>query len=222
MPRLRRRVRPVVATLSLPSDVHAWKGAASVPHPTRGRTTARVAVAAALVAAASLLLLAGAGPAAAHARLVRAVPGDGSTVETAPSRVSLVFDEEMRPPATIVVTGPGGAEVQHGTVAVADDTATVAVRVTAHGTYRVAFRVVSADGHPVTGETSFGFRTSPAGASPAAAAGGHHPAEKTGAGFSSGRVVGIVAVITLLAGMALLTVRRLPGGLVNPPRRGSP
>jgi methionine-rich copper-binding protein CopC len=192
---------------------------------TCSRTAARVAVAAVVVATASLLLLAGAGPAAAHARLVRAVPGDGSTVQTAPSRVSLVFDEEMRPPSTIVVTGPAGVEVQRGTVAVADDTATVAVRVTAAGTYRVAFRVVSADGHPVTGETTFGFRstpTSPAGASPAAAAGGHHRTQDTDPGFSSGRVVGIGAVAALLSGLGLLTVRRLPGGLVNPPRKGSP
>lgn len=193
-----------------------------MPHHTGGRATARVAVVALLVATASLLLLAGAGPAAAHARLVRMVPGDGSTLETAPSRVSLVFDEEMRPPSTIVVSGPSGVEVQRGTVAVADNTATVAVRVTAAGTYRVAFRVVSADGHPVTGETSFGFRTSPAATSPAAAAGGHHPAEETGPGFSRGRVVGIVAVVALLAGLGLLTVRRLPGGLVNPPGKGSP
>ena len=194
-------------------------------HHSYVRTSARVAVTALAVATASLLLLAGAGPAAAHARLVRAVPGNGSTLETAPSRVTLVFDEEMRPPSAIVVTGPTGVEVQHGTVAVADNTATVAVQVTASGTYRVAFRVVSADGHPVTGETTFGFRTAPAsagtGATPAAAAGQHH-GDDADPGFSSGRVVGIVAVVALLVGLGLLTVRRLPGGLVNPPRKGSP
>ena len=195
-----------------------------MPHHTCTRTAARLAAAALTVAGAGLLLLAGAGPAAAHARLVRAVPADGTTLQTAPSRVSLVFDEEMRPPSTIVVTGPAGVEVQRGTVAVADDTATVAVQLTATGTYRVAFRVVSADGHPVTGVTSFGFRTAPAstgtGATPPAAAHGH--ADGAGAGFSSGRVIGIVAVVALLAGLGLLTVRRLPGGLVNPPRKGSP
>lgn len=197
-----------------------------MPHHTCARTPARAAVAALAVATVSLLLLAGAGPAAAHARLVRAVPGDGSTLETAPSRVSLVFDEEMRPPSTIVVTGPAGVEVQRGPVAVADNTATVAVRLTAPGTYRIAFRVVSADGHPVTGETSFGFRTTPttsgAGATPSAATDGHHHAAEPDPGFSSSRVVGIVAVVALLAGVGLLTVRRLPGGLVNPPRKGSP
>jgi len=178
------------------------------------------------VAATSVLLVAGAGPAGAHAHLVRAVPADGSTVETAPSRVSLVFDEEMRPPSAIVVTGPDGHEVQHGTAAVADSTATVAVRLTATGTYRVAFRVVSADGHPVTGQTSFGFRATPsaAGAAGSAPASGHRAHEATGAepGFSSGRIIGIIAVVALLAGLGLLTVRRLPGGLVNPPRKGSP
>jgi len=196
-----------------------------VPHHSSVRASARVAVAALAVATASLLLLAGAGPAEAHARLVRAVPGNGSTLETAPSRVTLVFDEEMRPPSAIVVTGPTGVEVQHGTVAVADNTATVAVQVTAPGTYRVAFRVVSADGHPVTGETTFGFGTAPASAgkvaTPAAAAGQHH-GDDADPGFSSGRVVGIVAVVALLVGLGLLTLRRLPGGLVNPPGKGSP
>jgi copper resistance protein C len=197
-----------------------------VPHHACAPTPARGALAVLAVATATLLLvLAGAGPAAAHARLVRAVPGDGNTLETAPSRVSLVFDEEMRPPSTVVVTGPTGDEVQRGTVAVVDNTATVAVRVTVPGTYRVAFRVVSADGHPVTGETSFGFRTgtsSQAGtdASPQAGEGGHHDAADQG--ISSTRAIGIVAGIALLVGLGLLTVRRLPGGLLNPPRKGSP
>ena len=197
-----------------------------MPHHSSVRASARVAVAALAVATASLLLLAGAGPAEAHARLVRAVPGNGSTLETAPSRVSLVFDENVRSPSTVVVTGPGGDAVQHGPVEVVDNTASVAVRVTATGTYRVAFRVVSADGHPVTGQTSFGFRATPSAAGEAASApaGGHHEhdAAEPDPGFSSGRVVGIVAVVALLVGLGLLTVRRLPGGLVNPPRKGSP
>jgi methionine-rich copper-binding protein CopC len=167
----------------------------------------------------------GAGPAVAHASLVRVVPGDNTRVDRPPNRVTLVFDENVRTPSTMVVSGPDGGAVQHGPIEVVDNTASVAVRVTATGTYRVAFRVVSADGHPVTGETSFGFRTAPttsgSGATPSAGT-GHQHAETADPGFSSGRVVGIVAVVVLLVGLGLLTVRRLPGGLGNPPRKGSP
>jgi methionine-rich copper-binding protein CopC len=173
-----------------------------------------------------VMLVTSAAPAVAHASLVRVVPGDGTRVDSPPSRVSLVFDENVRAPSTVVVTGPDGHAVQHGPVEVVDNTAAVAVRVTATGTYRVAFRVVSADGHPVTGQTSFGFRATPApsgtDASPQAAAGGHRHAAEPDPGVSSRRVVGIVAGVALLAGLGLLTVRRLPGGLVNPRRDGSP
>ncbi|MDQ1598796.1 MAG: copper resistance protein [Actinomycetota bacterium] len=151
-----------------------------------------------------------AAPASAHAHLVRAVPGDGATVTTAPARVRLVFDENMRTPAALVVTGPSGTRVDQGTVRVLDNTASVRVAVTAAGRYTVAIRVVSADGHPVSAQTSFRF--TPGGS---AQPGSAQPAAD-GGGFSQGRVIGIVAGAALLAGLALLTVRRLPGGLVNP------
>jgi methionine-rich copper-binding protein CopC len=168
-------------------------------------------------------------PASAHARLVRAVPGDGATVTTAPARVRLVFDENLRTPAALVVTGPSGTRVEHGPVQVLDNTASVRVDVTAAGRYTVAFRVVSADGHPVSAQTSFRF-TPGGSAEPGTAQPGPthvgHEAAADGGGFSPGRVIGIVAGAGLLAGLALLTVRRLPGGLVNPGsgsgRRDSP
>jgi copper resistance protein C len=189
----------------------------------------------ALALAASVLLLAGPGlllgavPASAHASLVRVVPADGVTVQTAPTQVQLLFDENVRSPSTVVVTGPDGAAVQRGTVEVVDNSATVPVRVTSAGTYHVVFRVLSADGHPVTGETTFAYRT--AGTSPSTDASAMatvgsaehgHDSAAAGRGVSTGRVVGIVAVVALLAGLALLTVRRLPGGLVNPPRKDGP
>ena len=159
-------------------------------------------------------------PASAHAHLVRAVPGDGATVVTAPARVRLVFDENMRTPAALAVTGPSGARVDHAQAQVLDNTVTVRVEVMTAGPYTVAFRVVSADGHPVSGETTFRF--APGGtaqqgtAQPGTMHAGHAGDETAARGFTRGRVIGIVAVAGLLAGLALLTVRRLPGGLVNP------
>ena len=165
-------------------------------------------------------------PASAHAHLVRAVPADGATVTTAPARVRLVFDENMRSPAALAVTGPSGTRVDHGQAQVSDNTASVRVEVMAAGRYTVAFRVVSADGHPVAAQTSFVFAPGgsarPGTAQPGTTEHAGHEAAAAGGGFSRGRVIGIVAVAGLLAGLALLTVRRLPGGLVNPGRRGPP
>jgi methionine-rich copper-binding protein CopC len=161
-------------------------------------------------------------PASAHAHLVRAVPGDGATVTTAPKRVRLVFDENVRAPAALVVTGPSGMRVDHGQADVLDNTAGVRVEVTMAGRYTVAFRVVSADGHPVSAQTSFQFAPGgsahPGTAQPGTTHAEHagHEAATDGGGFSQGRVIGIVAGAALLTGLALLTVRRLPGGLVNP------
>jgi hypothetical protein len=145
-------------------------------------------------------------------------------------RVRLVFDENMREPAAVVVTGPSGMRVDHGRAQVVDDTASVRVDVMTAGRYTVAFRVVSADGHPVAAQT--GFRYVPGGsARPGTAQPGmtqagpaDHEAAAASGGFSRGRVIGIVAGAGLLSGLALLTVRRLPGGLVNPDsgRRGPP
>ena len=183
---------------------------------------ARVASAclAAVFAVSGGLAWLGATPASAHAHLVRAVPGDGATVTTAPARVRLVFDENVRTPAAVVVTGPSGTRVEEGSVQVLDNTASVRVHVMATGRYTVAFRVVSADGHPVSAQTSFHFE--PGGSAQPGMAQQNtthaegHEAAAGGGGFSRGRVIGIVAGAGLIAGLALLTVRRLPGGLVNP------
>ena len=166
--------------------------------------------------------LAWAAPASAHAHLVRAVPGDGATVTSAPAQVQLVFDENVRNPATIVVTNPDGDRVERGTTQAVDNTVTIRVAAGAGGRYRIAFRVVSADGHPVAGTTS--FRLEPSGTARPGGAGhaGSGDAAASGSGFSRGRIIGIVAVSALLLGLALLTVRRLPGGLVNPGGRHRP
>ena len=153
------------------------------------------------------------------------MPGDGATVTTAPARVRLVFDENVRTPAALVVTGPSGTRVDHGQAQVLDNTASVRVEVMTAGRYTVAFRVVSADGHPVSAQTSFRF-TPGGSAQPGTAQPGTttHTGSRggccCGGGFSRGRVIGIVAGAGLLAGLALLTVRRLPGGLVNPAATG--
>ncbi|MGN6635023.1 MAG: copper resistance CopC family protein [Oryzihumus sp.] len=119
--------------------------------------------------AATAALVGGAMPldpaASAHAILIKTSPADGATLTTAPRQVDLTFDEAVaRRFATIVVTGPSGEDATAGpaTVNGTHVTAALASGLTS-GEYRVAFRVVSDDGHPVSGQSRFTLNL-PAGA----------------------------------------------------------
>ncbi len=115
---------------------------------------------AALLAAVLLTALGGltltASPASAHASLIGANPEDGATVRTPPTEVSLEFSEEVSEPAFVSVTTADGLDVTGGRVAVDGATVTrpLAAAATA-GESTIAYRVVSADGHPIEGETTF-------------------------------------------------------------------
>lgn len=116
------------------------------------------------------LLLAGltlaaalAGPAApawAHAVLVDADPVDGAELESAPSRVTLRFNEAVSTTAGggLRVFDAAGERVDTAAGDVAADTDVVAAELRddlGAGTYMAAYRVVSADGHPVKGALVF-------------------------------------------------------------------
>jgi methionine-rich copper-binding protein CopC len=91
-----------------------------------------------------------AAPASAHAVLESTTPAWGSTVHTPPSTITLTFDEAVRTPAYIVVTGPSGVRVDDGKARVRGAIVTTGLRKKAPaGRYSVAFRVASDDGHPV-------------------------------------------------------------------------
>jgi methionine-rich copper-binding protein CopC len=115
-----------------------------------------------------------AAPALAHASLVGVSPTDGSTLTSAVTKVTFTFDENIRSPSRIVVTGPQGQRSSHGSTEVLDNTVTVAVSMQPRsgdvGRYGVAYRVVSADGHVVTGRSTFQYRPPGVEAAPARAA----------------------------------------------------
>ncbi|MFD6675590.1 copper resistance protein CopC [Rhodococcus zopfii] len=111
------------------------------------------AVLAALVAA----LLMSAGPASAHAVVLSSNPEEGAQIAQAPERVSVTFNEPMQEQfAALTVVGPDGNLWSHGTPAVAGATASVEVgELGPAGQYTIAFRITSADGHPVSGTRTF-------------------------------------------------------------------
>lgn len=106
-----------------------------------------------------LLLFSGA-PASAHAALRSTDPDDGSVVQRAPRHLTLTFTESVGLlDDSFRVFGPDQRRVHTGEAQHADgrsDTARVGLPgKLAQGTYTVAWRVVSADSHPVSGAFTF-------------------------------------------------------------------
>ncbi|HEX2578592.1 MAG TPA: copper resistance protein CopC [Aquihabitans sp.] len=110
----------------------------------------------ALLAALALALVP-AGPASAHAELSTSDPADGSVVDVAPSEVTIRFTEgvSVRPDGVRVLDGDGD-RVDAGTATASGDTVVAPLDgALPDGGYVVAWRIVSADGHPVRGAFTF-------------------------------------------------------------------
>lgn len=98
------------------------------------------------------LLFVGSGPASAHASLVESDPKDGAILTAAPTAITFTFSENVGNPAYVSVTAPDGSKVDVTGVRAVDRRITGTVAdVDQKGRYTAAFRVVSADGHPVEG-----------------------------------------------------------------------
>ena len=93
-------------------------------------------------------------PAFAHAQLLSSQPADGDSLATA-EEVVLTFNEEISPDfVQLVATGPDG-DVLDGEPTIDGAVLTQPIRPTSNGEYSMTYRVVSADGHPVSGELRF-------------------------------------------------------------------
>ena len=111
-----------------------------------------------------LLLVATPGMAGAHAQLESSEPGQSAVLLVPPTRVALHFGEPVEIDfGSLRVIGPGGGRVDGGAAHHPDgDVHAVAVSLPANlpdGTYVVAWRVVSADSHPVHGAFVFSIGT---------------------------------------------------------------
>ncbi|MEU5956022.1 copper resistance protein CopC [Streptomyces sp. NPDC047525] len=103
-------------------------------------------------------LLATAAPASAHAALTGSDPKQGAVVDTAPARVSLTFSEKVAmSDGSVRVLDPAGKRVDTGKTS---DLGSNTYGVNLHkglpdGTFTVAYQVVSADSHPISGAYTF-------------------------------------------------------------------
>ncbi len=106
-----------------------------------------------------LLLLGGAGTASAHAALSGTDPEDGTVLRTAPRHLTLTFTESVGLlDDSVRVLGPDGRRLRVGEAEHTESSSTARVTMPdslSEGTYTVAWRVVSADSHPVSGAFTF-------------------------------------------------------------------
>jgi copper transport protein len=135
--------------------------------PARARALLLGAVVAALASGHTTPALAARPVPRLHATLLRSEPAKDSAVAP-PTRIYLVFSEEVEPSlGGIRLVGPGGQVV---TLKTAGDPRNVSALVApvpaplAAGTWRVEWRIVSEDGHPIDGDFSFSVAGGGAGA----------------------------------------------------------
>lgn len=119
----------------------------------RGGTAARV-LTTAVLALLGLPLVSSA-PAYAHASMVGSSPEQGAVLDALPDQVDFEFSEPMDPTAYVVVTAPDGSALAVGEPRVDGSTVTQEIGSGADGTYLMAVKAVSRDGHPVTGRVEF-------------------------------------------------------------------
>ncbi|MFG1922578.1 copper resistance protein CopC [Cryptosporangium sp. NPDC048952] len=121
--------------------------------------------------AAFLLVVVASSPAQAHSDILGSSPAADSTITTAPDEITLTFAAGIRGDfSTVVVTGPGGARYGDGKPRAVDRVLHQPVKPLTSGRYTVAWRIVSADGHPLQGVFTFTAALPSAQASSASAA----------------------------------------------------
>lgn len=116
-----------------------------------------LAVAAIVVAVAA----ASVGVASAHASLLTTTPADGGSVSADPDLVTATFSEPVKVDVGgLSVRDRDGVAVEQGTTTVDPAGTTISVDLQADlpdGTYVATYRVLSTDGHPISGSWIFGI-----------------------------------------------------------------
>ncbi|MEU4552008.1 hypothetical protein EV382_2415 [Micromonospora violae] len=164
----------------------------------------------AAVLAVLVAVLVPANPAWAHNSLRTATPAQGATLPSAPTEVTLEFRQRLDPTfSTIVLTDAAKRKLPTGEPVVTGATSTVQVtEALPNGTYTVAYRVVSVDGHPVQGSYPFTVADPTSSAAPVAAVGASAPAVQADRGPSVGVLIAGAALALLVLATAGLRWRR--------------
>lgn len=171
------------------------------------------AAVAAMFAAMAMIAFGMAAPSDAHTALKSATPGKGATVES-PREIVLTFNDSVRLPRVIVSDEEGGTHQAGEAKAVGNEVTQPIGETLAAGAYTVGWRVVAADGHPVTGTYEFTVKETPEGASavPTSDPAAQPTANETPAAASSAGEDGGGGSGWLWIGLGALVVFLLAGG----------
>lgn len=107
---------------------------------------------------AALMLLVGVAPAGAHAELESSDPADGATLASAPSALTFTFGEDVLEQGNAVTLTVVDSDTRLELGPLTVDREVVSVdwpAASPAGDFRAAYRVVSADGHPIDGSVTF-------------------------------------------------------------------
>lgn len=146
-------------------------------------------------------LILGTSSASAHSVVVGSSPENESSVDAGPAEATVTFNEAVQSDfASLTVVGPDGNLWSEGDPRVSGSTVAIDVReLGPTGTYTIAYRVTSADGHPVSGTRTFELTTAGNG-TPGAAA------DSDASGASGGGVplwpFLVAAAVVFLGGLA--------------------
>lgn len=173
----------------------------------------RVGVALAGLALAVFGTLALAAPASAHDALVSTDPTAGSTVDALPSELVLRYSGDLIADAgstEVDVTDASGASLADGSAEVAGATVRqkLAASGTVTGTVTVTWKVVSGDGHAISGRYVFGVGEAPTTPAPIDP---DDTAASAGAGTVLAIVAGIAAVLIIAIVVYVITRSRRSG-----------
>ncbi|GAA8844457.1 hypothetical protein DUHN55_12200 [Helicobacter pylori] len=169
-----------------------------IGHDGRVTTTPRTATpfaraATAILALAALLatMVGLAAPASAHARLEASSPKEGSTLTATPPEIMLRFNEPIQSGLNEVSVRTGSTDATDGDLEVDGGTVYQPLKSSLPaGSYTVSYKVVSADGHPISGSYSFtyappGGDTGPSGSETTRDGGGSGSSSSTTSGSDS-------------------------------------
>lgn len=162
--------------------------------------------------ASMLASMLGVSTASAHSAVVGSNPENGASIQVPPDNVSVSFNEALQAQfAALTVTGPGDSRDQWSKGEPSVEGATVSVDLGdlgPAGVYTIAYRVTSADGHPVQGTLNFTLTEAGPGTpvTPAASAGDSSSSESS----SSIPVWGFILAGVVVFGGALFFVLRKP------------
>ncbi|WP_187351862.1 copper resistance CopC family protein [Allosaccharopolyspora coralli] len=146
----------------------------------------------------------------AHAELTGSDPVGGSALQQAPAAARLTFTDSVNPElVTLAVTDQDGGQPPLPAPAIEHNQVVQPLPNLGNGGYTIAYRVVSADGHPVAGQIPFTISASTPRSAPPPGTNPRPPAVEEQAGGAWLPWAGGGVVVVLLITGAVISVRRL-------------